>query len=131
MWIHSHQRNCVIRPYTIFYTFWVCHTHACCLPIDLFENKKNMVHLQKDTTWNSKFRLISNIASKQLGFFNEKIMSHHVRKFYEHFMNLKVWFFVTKFQRNEDVFNHDVDKQAPSTLGLLLCAKRNKHHQSS
>jgi hypothetical protein len=46
-------------------------------------------------------------------------------------MNLKVWFFVTNFQSNEDVLNHDVGKQAPSMSGLLLCAKRNKHHQSS
>jgi hypothetical protein len=47
-------------------------------------------------------------------------------------MNLKVWFFVTNVQTDEeDVFNHDVGKQTPSTSGLLLCAKRNKHHQSS
>jgi hypothetical protein len=55
--------------------------------------------------------LTSNIASKQLGFFNEP---------------LKVFSKVTIFQSNEDV-----GKQAPSMSGLLLCAKRNKHHQSN
>jgi hypothetical protein len=47
-------------------------------------------------------------------------------------MNLKVWFFVTNFQTNEeDVLNYDVGKQTPSTSAMLLCAKRNKHHQLS
>jgi hypothetical protein len=83
--VGSVPTNIIVQGPTQSFIHFGFVTHMHVVPIDLFESKQTWFISKKTPLAIASAKSSSNIASKQLGFFNEKTMLHHVRKLYEHF----------------------------------------------